>query len=90
MSLVILCAFLCMVSTQSLSLAHEFTHTEHEPTEFCEILNAIGANKDCTSSQSTLLFPPPNQNHSSIWFVPTTKAIVVLNQRSRAPPPSHS
>lgn len=81
-------ALLCFVSAQALIIAHDLTHANHEQTELCDVLNTFGANKDCITTQSLLLFASHNRNHIYFWLLPIANGSRVLNQRSRAPPHS--
>ena len=84
-----MCAFLCLISTQPLVLAHDLTHADHEKTELCNVLNTFGANKDCISSREIPLLSPHIQSHTSVWIDSNIDKAIVLNRRSRAPPLSN-
>lgn len=85
-SVIMLCAFAFLVSSQSLKLTHEFTHIEHEQTELCEILHSFGSNTAVIAHQ----VGPQFFLHSQLYFATLLSSLVdkkpILNQRSRAPP----
>lgn len=82
----LLCALLLLVATQSLSLAHEFAHSEHEQTELCEVLNSFGSNKALIQPECSQGF----SSHTQIGFadLPISKVETqgIFNHRARAPP----
>jgi len=87
---VTLCAFVFLVTTQSLSLAHEFAHDEHEQTELCELLNSFGASKAIIAHGVVLESFPHTQIRFAIHRSSLVNSKIVLSQRSRAPPQSLS
>jgi len=89
-SFTMFCAFLLLISTQSLSLAHDPSHNNHDETELCEILNTAGNNGDWINSESHLPLGSGSHHLPAVWFVSIIDGTVVLDQRSRAPPLSRS
>lgn len=81
-----LCAFLFLVATQSISLAHEFTHSDHEPTELCDVLGSFGSNKAVIAVEFS--YELSFQNPIGFNALPFAKlsAKGISTHRSRAPP----
>jgi len=85
-SFISLCALAILLYTQSLSLAHDLSHLNHEETEYCQLFKAFNSNK----AIPPLVFSPNITTHAQINFALLTptffEAKIVLHQRSRAPP----
>ena len=82
-----LCVFLYLISTQSLTLAHDLTHTGHEQiNEVCEALNIFGASKDCISTQSSDILLSTEQITPSLRLVSAVNTSLAIHRHSRAPP----
>ena len=84
-SFISLCALTIFLFTQSLSLAHDLTHLDHEETDYCQLLEAFNS-----EAVLSLAFSPKISTLGQINFALLTptffEAKIILHQRSRAPP----
>lgn len=87
-ALLTMLVLLCMLSTDTLLLAHDLKHTNHEQTELCDVLNSFATNNDLISSKNSFQFSSINVSNVSICHSNTINQATVLNQRSRSPPHS--
>lgn len=71
---------------QSISIAHDLSHHEHEASEVCEVLNAFGANKDIAPLDTVSLFDFNSNTHSNVVYSPPIDRSFIYIQRSRSPP----
>lgn len=86
-SRVALFMFVMMVFSQSLSLVHDLSHHEHEESEFCVVLNAIGSNEIIVTPQSSpRLFFHRQTKGISVHYLRVDDKYFYNSHRSRAPP----
>ena len=86
-ALVVMFASACLMVNQSLVLAHDITHENHEQNEICDVLASFGANNDFIDSNKITLCSSVNQKQILFWHALTNDTPIVRNQRSRSPPP---
>ena len=85
-ALVVMFASACLIVNQSLVLAHDVTHEDHEQNEICDVLASFSANKDCIDSNKITLSSSVNQKQLIFWLASINDTPIVRNQRSRSPP----
>lgn len=81
-------AFVFLVSTQSISLAHEISHHQHEASEVCDVLNVFSVNNVIVPTEPINLrsFNSTSWDNTDYSFFVDRAFIFV--QRSRSPPSS--
>lgn len=85
-TLVVMFASACLILNQSLVLAHDITHENHEQNEICDVLAWFSADKDCIDSNKITLSSSVDQEQIVIWLAPINDTQIVRNQRARSPP----
>ena len=85
-ALVVMFASACLILNQSLVLAHDITHENHEQNEICDVLAWFSADKDCIDSNKITLSSSVDQEQIVIWLAPINDTQIVRNQRARSPP----
>lgn len=99
-SLLMLSVFVFLTTVQTLSLAHDIIHSdiihsdyihsehesEHEETEFCQILDTVGASKVLIDSAVELNLISQPQKNLDNFVVSCVYARLILKNQARAPP----
>ena len=75
-----------MITSHSLSIAHQLAHAEHEQLEPCESLELLNAGNDCILAQSPRQLLSYDQHYVPLWFVSTLEIVEAQIRPSRAPP----
>jgi len=83
---VMLSLVICLVSAQSLSLAHEPTHHSHDQSELCEALSVYGSGKDFVETQEALQYSCFRSESVAQWANAPYTDVVLFDLRSRSPP----
>ena len=85
-TLVVMFASACLMVKQSLVLAHDVIHENHDRSEICDALASFSANIDCIDSNEITLSSSVNQKQVVLRLGPINDRPIVYNQRSRSPP----
>ena len=99
-SLLMLSVFAMLISVQTLSLAHDIIHSDHlhnddvhnehqsdhEETEFCQILDTVGASKVLIDSTVELNLVWQRQISVENFTAPLVTVRVIFKNQARAPP----